>query len=205
MPAQQLSTEAFVIGKRPPGDGFQGLTLFSAENGTLLAMHRLAQKTTSGAIALDLFDEATVRLESSNQGRSWFLKEARLITRSAGIGRSYEALRFASALAALIARNQVDESSRSAVAALLRVAFEAFGAGIRPEIVYFKSLYRFVRDEGYPLKQQWFPTLPASDRIEVAVVLNRPLSDQTAPAATVARFQRRMEEYIRGHTEILLE
>jgi hypothetical protein len=133
------------------------------------------------------------------------VKEARLITRCAGIGRSYDALRLASALASLIARNPVDEDSRAGVAELLRTAFAAFGSVARPDIVYFKSLYRFARDEGYPLKQHWFPTLPLSDRAEVALLLNRPLLEQSTAASVVTRLQRRLDEYLRGHTEILME
>ena len=167
-------------------------------------MQRVSQKSAATSVALDLFDEAALLLESSNQGRSWFLKEARLITRPTAIGRTYEGLRLASALAALIARNSVDEDSRPAVAELLRSAFSAFASDPRPDIVYFKSLYRFARDEGYPLKQQWFPTLPSADRAEVATLLNRPLSKQVAPLDAVARLQRRLEEYLRGHTEVLL-
>lgn len=168
-------------------------------------MQRVAQKPSAGAIALDLFDEAAFFLESSNQGRTWFLKEARLITRHAGMGRSYEALQMASALAGLVTRNQVDEDTRPAVAGLLRTAFAAFAAGQRPDIVYFKSLYRFARDEGYPLKQQWFPTLTADDRAHVAELLNRPLAEQTAEPGIVLHLQRRLEEYLRGHTEILID
>jgi hypothetical protein len=91
------------------------------------------------------------------------------------------------------------------VAELLRGALLAFGSGVRPDIVYFKSVYRFARDEGYPMKQQWFPTLPATDRAEVATLLNTPLAGQTATPATVIRLQRRLDEYLRGHTEILVE
>ena len=163
------------------------------------------RKTASASVPLDLFDEVALALESSNQGRTWFVKEARLIMRHEGIGRSYEALQLASALAALIARNPVHEESRAAVADLLRSAFGAFAWGPRPDVVYFKSLYRFARDEGYPLKQQWFPTLPAADRAEVATLLNRPLIEQLASVEAVARLQRRLEEYLRGHTEILTE
>lgn len=205
MPAQSLQTDAFVLLRRPPADAFQSFTVFSPEHGPLLVLQRVAKKSAATSVALDLFDEVALLLESSNQGRTWFIKEARLVTRHADIGRSYEALRLASLLAGLVARNPVDEASRDAVAALLRVAFAAFAAGTRPDIVYFKSLYRFARDEGYPLKQQWFPTLPSSDRADVAILLNRPLAEQTAPAAAVARLQRRLEEYLRGHTEILLD
>lgn len=205
MPAQSLQTDGFILGRRPPSDTFQTVNVFSAEHGALLVMQRVVKKPAASGVSLDLFDEASLWLESSNQGRTWFLKEARLITRPTGIGASYEALRRASALASIVARNTVEEGSRTAVAELLRGAFAAFGGGARPDIVFFKSLYRFARDEGYPMKQQWFPTLPASDRSEVATLLNRPLAEQTAAAPVVERLQRRLEDYLRGHTEVLLE
>jgi recombinational DNA repair protein (RecF pathway) len=205
VPAQSLQTDAFVLLKRPPAEAFQSFTLFSAEHGALLALQRLPRKSQATAVALDLFDEVSLQLESSNQGRTWFIREARLIRRAVDIGRSYDALRPASTLAALIARNPVHEESRPAVAELLRTAFAAFGTGPRPDIVYFKSLYRFARDEGYPLKEQWFPSLPPTDRTEVALLLNQPLAGQTTSPAEVARLQRRLEEYLRGHTEILFD
>lgn len=205
MSAQSLQTEAFILVKRPPADTFQTFSAFSAQHGPLLVLQRVSKKSAATTVALDLFDEVALALESSNQGRTWFLKEAQLIARHAEIGRSYDALRLASALAALVARNTVDERSRDAVAGLLRSAFAAFGSAARPDIVYFKSLYRFARDEGYPLKQQWFPTLPAADRAEVAALLNQPLAGQTAAPAAVARLQRRLEDYLRGHTEVLLD
>lgn len=205
MPAQSLQTDAFVLLRRPPADAFQSFTVFSAEHGPLTVLHRIAKKLASGSVALDLFDEVSLLLESSNQGRTWFVKEARILTRHPDLGRSYDTLRLASRLATLIARNTVHEESRTAVAGLLRTALAAFASGVRPDIVYFKSLYRFARDEGYPLKEQWFPTLPVSDRTEVVTLINRPLSVQSAAPAIVTRLERRLEEYLRGHTEILVE
>ena len=209
MPGLPLQTDAFVLLKRPPSDSFQGFNVFSDEHGALLVHQRLpkrtAGKTGSTTVALDLFDEVSLRLESSNQGQTWFVQETRLITRHANLGRSYETLRHASALAALVARNPVHEDGRQQVAALLRQAFTSFAAGARPDFVWFKSLYCFARDEGYPVKQQWFPTLPVADREAVATLLNRPLAEQTATLAAVARLQKRLEEYLTGHTEILLD
>jgi hypothetical protein len=216
LPALPLQTDAFVLLKRPPADSFQSFTLFSPTHGPLLALQRVSKKNSAGAIALDLFDEASLALESSNQGQTWFIKEARIIMRQPGLGRSYDTLRFASALAQLVARNPVPGDSRASVAALLRQALAAFASGARPDFVWFKSLYRFARDEGYPLKEQWFPTLPSPDRAAVAILLNRPLAElsppaecnpigYTAPPAAVARLTARLEEYLRGHTEILLD
>lgn len=205
MPAESLQTDAFVLLRRPPAEAFQSLTLFSAEHGTLFALQRVPKKPGPASQLLDLFDEASLMLDSSNQGRTWFVKEARVLTRHALVAPTYEALQMASALGALVARNSVHEESRSAVAELLRTAFAAFASAGRPDVIYFKALFRFARDEGYPVAQQWFPTLPASDRADVAKVLNRPLAEQTITPAAVSRLQRRLEEYLRGHTEILLD
>ena len=138
-------------------DGWQSYVLFAPEHGHLHALQRIAQKSSGTRVMLDLFDEADLFLESSNQGRTWFVREAKIALRHAGIGHSYAALREASAFARLIALNQVGPESRAPVAALLRAGLEAFARGIRPDIVYFKCLYRFARDEGYPVKQEWFP------------------------------------------------
>lgn len=205
MPALPLQTDAFVLSKRPPADSFQLFTVFSPEHGSLFVLQRVSKKAASNQLALDLFDEVALGLESANQGQTWFVKEARLIARHADLGRSYDTLRLASALASLVARNTVGDESRASVATLLRQAFAAFAAGARPDFVWFKSLYRFARDEGHPLKEQWFPTLPAADREVVATLLNQPLAQQTATVAAVERLTRRLEEYLRGHTEILLD
>jgi recombinational DNA repair protein (RecF pathway) len=206
VPAQHLETEAFVLSSRPPQENFQSFNVFAVEHGALFVLQRISRKSgAASATALDLFDEVSLILESSNQGRTWFVRDSRIVARHVEIGRNYETLRFASAFSTLVARNPVHEDSRGALGELLRSALAAFGAGPRPDIVYFKSLYRFARDEGYPLKQQWFPTLPAVDRQEAAALLNRPLAEQSASPALVARLQRRLEEYLRGHTEILLD
>jgi recombinational DNA repair protein (RecF pathway) len=205
MAGPTLTTDALVLLKRPPTDSFQTFTVFSAEHGLLLVLQRLSKKSSSTAVALDLFDEATLILESANQGQTWFVKEARLLTRHSGLGRSYETLQASSTLAQLIARNTVHEESRPKVYALLREALTALAASDRPDIVYLKSLYRFARDEGYPVKEHWFPTLPAADRDKVAVLLNHPIAAQNAELPIVARLQRRLEGYLRGHTEILLD
>src|SRR5882724_10624111 len=132
-----LQTDAFILLKRPPADSFQSLTAFSSAHGSLLILQRLSKKSSAGALVLDLFDEVSLQLESRNQGQTWFVKESRLILRHATIGRSYETLRLACALAGLIARNPVPEESRVEVASLLRQAFSAFATSDRPDLVWF--------------------------------------------------------------------
>jgi hypothetical protein len=204
MPGQQLQTTAFVLAKLPSGsDSFEQLTAFSGEHGVLHCLRRIAQGKTAST-PLDLFDEAELWLESTNQGRTWFIKEHRFIQRQPGIGRSYETLRAAAALATLFSRNPVSDESRPAVAALLRSSLAALAAGGRPDITWLKALYCFLRDEGYPVKQQWWPELPDAERELAAQLLNQPLAAQTAAPDAVAPITRRLEEWVHRETEIRL-
>jgi hypothetical protein len=204
VPGQQLNTSAFILTRKLSGsDKFEQLTAFSADHGTLACLRRIATGKTT-ATPLDLFDEAELWLESSNQGRTWFIKEHRFIERHPGIGRSYEALRTASTFGTLLAHNPVAEESRDAVIALLRSSFAALGSGGRPDIIWLKTLYCFLRDEGYPVKQQWWPKLSSADRDTAAQLLNQPLAAQSADPRLVAPITRQLEDWLRTETEIRL-
>ena len=213
MPGQQLQTTAFVLARQPSGsDAFEQLTAFSPDHGLLHLLRRISagrartplRAATAVPTNLDLFDEAELWLESSNQGRTWFISDHRLIQRHDGIGRSYETLKAAAALGTLLTRNPVPDESRPDVTDLLRTSLGALAAGGRPDIVWLKALYCLLRDEGYPVKQQWWYELTTTDRELTARLLNQPLVEQTADLASVARISRRLEEWVQAETEIRL-
>jgi hypothetical protein len=205
VPGPILTTDALVLRAWPPTDKFQGFTLFTPTHGALRIQQRIPKKPSAAHLALDLFDEVSFLLEGTAQGDAWFVKEARLVIRHAGIGRRYESLRQASAFAQLASRNPGSEESYPAIHALLRTAFTAFASSDRPDIVYLKSLYCFARDEGYAVKQQWFPALPSADRPLAIALINQPLATQTTPPADVTRLLHNLEHYLRAHTEIHLD
>jgi recombinational DNA repair protein (RecF pathway) len=202
VPGPTISTDGFVLLKRPPSESFEALTVFSPTEGVLRVLHRVPRRPSLQHIPLDLFDEVTLWLEAGQSG-TWFVKEARLLRRHTEIGRRYSALQAACALTELIARNPLHEESRLAVHQLLRVALDAFEKSDRPDVVYFKSLYCLARDEGHPLKQHWLPTLPADARADVTSLLNQPVADQTLPTARVAQLRQSLETYLRGHAEFM--
>ena len=43
-------------------------------------------------------------------------------------------------------------------------AFDAFAAGKAPDVVLLKSVYLLLKDEGYPVRESWWPTLRADLR-----------------------------------------
>lgn len=205
MPGQQLTTVAFILGRQASGsDNFEQLTAFSEEHGPLLCLRRVTTKAATGSPPLDLFDEAELALESPSQGRTWFIKEHRHLRRLPGIGRSYDALRAAAALATLITRNPVADESRAPVVALLRQSLGSLETGARPDLVWFKSLFVFLRDEGYPVKQHWWQQLASVERDAAAQILNQPIAGQNPERATVTQLTQRLEAWVAADTEIRL-
>jgi hypothetical protein len=144
-------------------------------------------------------------LESSNQGRTWFVKEAIIDRRRSGLGSSYPALTHSCRFARVLIRNPVHEESRRAVFTLLERALDAWETGTRPDCVYFKSLFLLARDEGYPVQQQWWPELKAEDSAAAESILRQPLAEQQVPETTVARLNQALETYLRHHTEIQVD
>lgn len=200
-----LNTAALVLERRPAAaDGWVGYQLFAVESGLLSAMRR-ERKGAPADPPPDLFDEIEARLESSNQGRTWFFSEVRIRQRPTGIGRSYEALRCASSLARIILRNPIAPDSRPAVYGLLTEAFSAFAQGLRADVVLFKAVFRFARSEGYPVKQEWLAELPSTEAIAAEDVLARPVRDVSIEAERVSRWQLRLEDYLRSRAELDIE
>jgi hypothetical protein len=205
-----FNSDVWILGRRPSSDTFQPYVTFSAEHGRMTSYVRISRKASHPTVALDLFDEVSVSVEAAPQGQVWFVREARVLARHPLIGRSYEALKHASAFAATVAQNDVPEEGRTKVYELLRVAFNAFSTSDRPDVVRFKSLYCFARDEGYPVRQQWFPTLPAEQRSTVDLLLRTPLGELQGVASpdaagALAQLLERLEQYLRDYTELRIE
>ncbi|MDP1581030.1 MAG: hypothetical protein Q8M02_12170 [Candidatus Didemnitutus sp.] len=205
MPGQQLNTSGIIIGRQPSGsDSFEQLLAFSATDGQLHCLRRIPKKAAAQTTPLDLFDEAELWLESSNQGRTWFIKEHRHSTRHPGVGRSYAAMQTAAQLALLIQRNPVSDESREPITHLLRQTLGALETGARPDLVWLKTLYCFLRDEGYPVKQHWWQQLPGDERDTAAQLLQLPSAAQSPTADNVARITQRLTHWVATDTEIKL-
>lgn len=203
MAALPESTFAIVIDRRPAAEHFQRLTCLSPELGLLDCLQRLSRRA-GGSVPpqLDLFDEAQLNLESRNEGRTWFLLDAVVQRRHAGLATSYEALRLACRFARVLATNPLPGESRGAICGLLQRALESWETGPRPEVVFFKSLYLLARDEGQPVREEWWRELGAADRAAADAVLKRPVVEQTVGSETVGRLTASLEAYLQGHADL---
>jgi hypothetical protein len=83
-------------------------------------------------------------------------------------------------------------------------ALEAFETGKLPEVVHFKALYRLAREEGYPVKEQWWTQKNASDRARIVEVLRSPLLELVSINETPFPFLDDLKHYLHHQTDILI-
>jgi len=197
--APTLATEFVVLDRALGSEGWSRLTVFSANDGRLECLQRLTSKPSAAAPPLDLFDHVRATLETRNQGRTWFVREAMPLRRRTGLGASYAALTHACRFARVLARTPIHDDSRAAVAALLDRALDAWETGTRPDAVYFKSLFLLARDEGFPVREEWIRQLAAGDRAAAEALLRHPIAEQTTSEPEVRRLSGVLEDYLAQH------
>jgi hypothetical protein len=202
MGARPLDAQVVVLERAASGESWFRLLCFSVEHGNLNCLQRRSRRAAAVCPLLDLFDEAQLILESSNEGRTWFIREAAILRRHPALGRSYETLRCACRFAHMVAGNPVAEESRPSVGRLLERAIAAWEAGARPDAVYFKSVFLLAREEGYPVHEDWRAGLSADDQRTVTAILRESSSSQSSSSAEVARLAAALESYIRTATDL---
>lgn len=203
MAKRELQAEGTVLATAPSGERFVRLHVVSAEAGRLTCMWRRSSKQAGGGP--DLFDDVTLWLEASARAEAWFVREYRLRRRRAGIARRYESLRRAVRLGDLLWRNLLHAEFSEPVACLAVEALDALDARSCPRVVYLKALYRFAREEGYAVAQQWLAGLPIRERARADTILHSPADQLTADDDALAGdLAEKLERWLRGETDILV-
>ncbi len=165
--------EALVLKTEPSSESFIKLYVITAETGIFLCMKRVPKRANSSTIP-DLFDTAAILLETSQLGTMRFVKEYQLRQRRDVIGQNYRSLRSASRLSQLLVKNASHMPESEWLFRLTERAFDAFAAGKVPDVVLLKSLYLLLKDEGYPVRESWWPTLRADLRETAKRLLSKP-------------------------------
>ncbi|MFP4283848.1 MAG: hypothetical protein ACLFU2_14600 [Opitutales bacterium] len=204
MGARHCDLQALVFGRHDQGERYWRYQLFDATEGPVEALWRRSQQASPRATPPDLFHELEVALQSSGGSRAWFIGEHRVIWAPDALGRSYAALQEASQFTRTLWQNLRHAEHFGPLYTLARNALEAFASGVRPEVAHFKALYLFAKEEGYPVKEEWWTGLPAASRALVAGLLQHSLGEQTA-SEEQARIQlAALQRYLRGSTDILV-
>ncbi|PXA05151.1 hypothetical protein DDZ13_04100 [Coraliomargarita sinensis] len=170
-----------VLRKEASGESFLKLHLLGPELGCQLCLKRVATKNRSTKAAPDLFDTAEVQLETSKHGTAQFVSDYQILQRRSEIGQNYRALRHASDLSNLLILNGGHMADLPALYQLAERSMDAFAQHLEPSVVYLKSLFLLLKDEGYPVRESWWPEVPAPLREPVRALLSEPSPESLSP------------------------
>lgn len=200
MPGPVETVEGVVLLRDASGETWDRITLFSPDLGILQFLQRRSKK--AGTSNVDLFDRLSVVLERKDGSTTRFSREIRMLRRLSGLGRRYESLREACQFARILMDNPVHEDSRREVHDLLEQALAAWERGDRDDVIAFKTLFVFARDEGYAVREDWWQRLPPRERAWATCLLNRPTREVELDRDPVATVRESLEHYLRHFTDI---
>lgn len=203
MAGRQLSIEGFILSKETTGESHLRYQFLADKKGMMLCLKRRANKP-SIKTQPDIFDFAAVELDQSDQSKVCFIRDFQLLKRYQAIGNDYTTFYYASDFARILTRTLMHADFSSHAYELFPQALESWESNIRPDAVFFKSLYLFVSKEGYPIKEQWWKSISRSKRNSVASILKSPINEQEIPAATVESLNNELKRWIVDYTEILV-
>ncbi len=203
MAGRLLSIEGFLLSKDTTGESHLKYYILAENQGLILCLKRRASKSSTKAQP-DLFDYALVELEQPTQSNVWFIRDYQLLKRFQSIGNDYPSFFYASNFARILTRtlNHADYSSSSYN--LCAKALESWESNIRPDVVFFKSLYLFAGSEGYPIKEHWWNSQSAAQRNSVASVLKHPVNEQSLSSQELESLINNLKQWITEYTEILV-
>jgi recombinational DNA repair protein (RecF pathway) len=200
MPEQE---DALVLKTERSGESFLKLHVLTEESGIFLCMKRISKRKAGTSTTPDLFDCATLLLEESKQGTMRFVKEYQLIHRHEQIGQSYRSLRCASRLSQLLVSNAAHMPESARLFDLTARALDAFARGKAPEIVLLKSIYLLLKEEGYPVRESWWPTLRSELREPTRRILREPapLRKEATDQLLYEQIERALTQWMRHHSD----
>ena len=194
---------AVIIDRENRAESKLMLAAFSPEEGLVYLFKKMSAKKTSAAP--DLFDEIACEAQSAGGASPVrFLKEFETIKKRAGIAASYQKLCAAAEIAATARLNGENIEERREFAALVSKSLDAVESSGDEDSVKIKFLYAFAKMQGYPVREDFFASLPADEKARFAKIINTPanaLDRQETQSAAACETIRR---WIEANTDILL-
>lgn len=196
-----VQVTGIILRHEPSGEQFEHLSLFSPEKGAVSCLMRRPKRNPTKTLP-DLFDTVEIQLEQKNDGGFGFVKEYQILQRRTALGKSFTALEKACEFSSILSKNLSHATEVGTTFALFQKALDAWERRIQPEATFFKTLYLFARQEGYPLKHDWFEKMDHLERTEITSIINFPLEEQSLEAKKINGWIDKLKFYIEHHTDI---
>ncbi|MCH6257020.1 recombination protein O N-terminal domain-containing protein [Puniceicoccaceae bacterium K14] len=205
MAKEIYKARVIVLNKKLSGENFIHLTLLSLDRGMVHAMQRKSKRRDSLS-PLDLYDEADCNLEKTDGNDLSFLKDYELIKRRTKIGTHYRSLEIAARISFFLQSNPIHELNNHSVYSLSNTSLDSLISHPTNAIcILIKVLYRYSRDEGFPVKEDWYSTLPTDDSRWAKTIINTPLAEIKIDTTCQTCVLESLEIYLDRFTEISLD
>ena len=207
MGSPSKSEEALILAREDAGENHLKLRLLCQESGLVLGMQRQSRsgKTSKNPIP-DLFDliQVTLNLPKTGGTGLYFMGECHIIRRHPGLGKQYSRLKAAGDYARLLIRNAAHLEDHDRLFTRTCRFFEILEQTDLPQVAFLKALFLFLREEGYPLKEDWWNRLPPPARSRTTHYLNDPLDKIEVTAPSPDSILDSLVHWTRAHTDILV-
>ncbi|MGJ3241676.1 MAG: hypothetical protein ACFE0O_01785 [Opitutales bacterium] len=211
MAGPEQTVTGLILRKSPRGERFHLLTLLADTSGLRrVLIRRPGQNPRHGSLQPDLFDTGRLRLEqagrtSGDADAPWFVKEFVLERRRTALATRYPAFVAACAFAQLIVDNAGHLHGADSLHGPVGQVLDHLAGSERPDIGYLKGVYRFLRDEGFPARQQFLARLDPADARAAETLLRQPTRDlKDHPTEGVRRIIQQVHRWMRQDLDMLV-
>lgn len=196
-----METEAILLVQTLTGENTNRLSFLAPGHGHLTVFKKVG-KSISRKAQPDLFDTATLHLQTSKDGKYNHLSSYHPTCRRSQIAKKYEHFQAACKFATFMNMNASWIDDSTSTFRLLEKALDAFNESeVHPSVILLKSHYLFLQQEGYPVRQDWRANLLKDDQENLASYLHKPLKDlkQISTGASAAILSK-LIHWSRHHT-----
>ena len=154
---------------------FSKIDYISAEEGLSSCLIRNPKKSSTKAKP-DLFDTAQITFDQKGPSKPKFLTEYVPSLKRSKIGSTYRHLEFACKYSTFLLDNATHVPDPKELYRLGVKALNAFELGHKAEIVLLKALYNFLKNEGFPVQESWWTSVPEKYKATAESLLRASLS-----------------------------
>ncbi|PWU06284.1 MAG: hypothetical protein C5B43_01995 [Verrucomicrobia bacterium] len=201
MSKRSLESTVLVLNKEKSGENFLKFELFCPNNGKIISLNRLSSKSPNSF--LDLFDISTIHLTFPQLGAFAFIKDFHTLFHHQNISKNYNSFYYASLWMKILSLNLEHIDNLKNLFSLTQKALNAFNLSLKPQSIYLKTLYLFIRSEGYPIKEDWLPNLPQNLLTEAISILKNPLTLQETSDTVSEELIQNLYFWIKQKTDII--
>ena len=199
--------KALILSLTPSGESFLMLTVLSPEAGVFYCLKRISKNKPAATASPDLFDTAEIELETSKQSSgARFIRDYRPLHRRTTIGHNYHKLQAASEFCNILTKNAPEMGDYATLYHLAERSLDAFAERATPTIVLLKSVYLLLKDEGYPVRESWWPQVPKHLRQTTKQLLNQPPPDEADESTLQAceAITQNLNRWLQRETDLIL-